>query len=291
MNVDVRDLTVRFGHTVAVEEVSFTLEAGKIYGLLGRNAAGKTTLLSVLSAFRRASAGEVRVSGENPFENARITRDICFVRDRVDGQDSDRVSAVLGLAQRLRSNWDGAYADKLIRLFDLPVRKKLGQLSRGQRSAVSIIIGLASRAPLTIFDEPYLGLDAPSRYAFYEEVLADYLARPRTIIMSTHLIEEVGTLFEDVLILNRGRLVLQEETETLRSRGATATGPAEAVDRFADGLTILSERTLGPTKSATVYGVLGPARETAAKALGVELGPIGLQDLFVHLTANPEAGR
>jgi ABC-2 type transport system ATP-binding protein len=289
MRVELRNLTVRFGATAAVDDLTFTLAEGKIHGLLGRNGAGKTTLLSVLAAFRRASAGEVRVGGDDPYENAKITRDVCFVRDRLDGQDTDRVNAVLDVASRLRPRWDATYAEKLVRLFDVPRTRKVSALSRGQRSAVGIVLGLATRAPLTIFDESYLGLDAPSRYAFYEELLGDYMANPRTIILSTHLIEEVGSLFEDVVIIDRGRLVHHGDVETLRSRGATVTGPADAVDRFVDGLTVLSEQRLGPTKAATVFGHLNDAWRTAARTLGLEFGPIGLQDLFVHLTKPREA--
>ena len=84
-------------------------------------------------------------------------------------------------------------------------------MSQGQRSALGVILGLASRCPLTIFDESYLGMDAPSRYAFYDELLADYLAYPRTIVLSTHLIEEVSSLFEEVVIIDRGRLLIQNK--------------------------------------------------------------------------------
>lgn len=284
MNIELRNLTVRFGSTTAVNDVSLTLAGGKVYGLLGRNAAGKTTLLSVLAAFRKATSGEVLIDGENPFENPRITEQICFVRDRLDAQDDDRVETALRVARALRPNWNQEYAEKLIQMFEVPVRSRVSALSRGQKSAVSIVIGLASQAPLTIMDETHLGLDAPSRYAFYDEVLRDYLARRHTLILSTHLIEEVGSLFEEVVIIDRGRLVLHEDTDTLRSRGATVTGPAQAVDRFVDGLTVLSEQRLGPTKSAMIYGQLGPERTVAARALELELGPVGLQDLFVYLT-------
>jgi ABC-2 type transport system ATP-binding protein len=290
VNIDIENLTVRFGQTVAVDEVSLHLAQGKVYGLLGRNGAGKTTLLSVLAAFRRASAGRVLVEGASPFENAGIAERICFVRDRLDAQDSERVRAVLDTARRLRPAWDQPYAERLVQRFAVPLRRKVSELSRGQKSAVSIVIGLATRAPLTIMDESYLGLDAPSRYAFYEELLNDYLAHRRTLILSTHLIEEVGSLFEEVIILDQGRLVLHEETDALRARGAAVTGPAEAVDRFVEGLTVLSEQRLGPTKSAMVYGRLGPERAIAARTLDLELGPVGLQDLFVHLT-RPDAIR
>jgi ABC-2 type transport system ATP-binding protein len=284
VNIEIRNLTVRYGRTTAIDDLTLILPAGKIYGLLGRNAAGKTTLLSVLAAFRRPSAGQVLIDGAVPYENPGIVERICFVGQRLIGQDDDSVKTVLGLARALRPGWDQSYADRLLDRFEVPRRKSVSSLSQGKHSALGIVLGLASRAPLTILDESYLGLDAPSRYGFYEELLADYVANPHTVILSTHLIEEVGSLFEEVVIIDRGRLVLHEETDVLRARGASVTGPAEAVDRFVDGLTVLSEQRLGPTKSATVYGRLGPERDLAARALDLELGPVGLQDLFIHLT-------
>lgn len=289
MNIELDHLTVRFGSTAAVDDVSLRLPAGRLYGLLGRNAAGKTTLLSMLAGFRRPTAGRVRIDGEDPFENAYLAERTSFARDNIDAQDGERVRNVFAMARALRPNWDQDYAEKLIDLFQIPVSSRIPGLSRGQRSGVSIAIAMASRSPLTILDEPYLGLDAPTRYAFYDELLADYAARRHTVILSSHLVEEVAPLFEHVIILDRGRLVLYEDADTLRSRGAAVTGPAPAVDQFlaspdALGLVRLNERQLGPTKSTTIYGQLGPTQIEAAQRLGLEVGAVGLQDLFVYLT-------
>jgi ABC-2 type transport system ATP-binding protein len=283
-DIQIENLRVTYGDTAAIDGLSCRLEGGKIYGLLGRNGAGKTTLLAVLSAFRPASSGTVLIDGEDPFENARLMRDICFVREGTDGTEQMRVRDLLVLAAMFRPYWDQAYADRLIERFDLPLKKRVGGLSLGMRSALRVIVGLASRCPLTIFDEAYLGMDAPSRYAFYEEVLNDYIENPRTVILSTHLIEEFGSLFEEVLILDRGRLLVHDETDRLRERGTTITGPVAAVDGFVAGMTVLSQQKLGGTKSATVNEALSPEHRQRAKAAGLELGPVALQDLFVHLT-------
>jgi ABC-2 type transport system ATP-binding protein len=285
LSVEIKDLTIRYGETLAVDGLTLTLDGGKIYGLLGRNGSGKTSVLSVVSAFRRATGGAVLVDGAEPFENAALTRQICFVRDRVDAQDTDYVRNVLRLARTLRPDWDEEYAQALVERFELPLKKRIGALSRGAKSALSVTLGLAARAPLTIFDESYLGMDAPSRYAFYEEVLNDYMAHPRTIILSTHLIEEVGPLFEEVVIIDKGRLVAHDETEALRGRGVAVTGAADAVEAFTAGRTVLGDQRLGGTRSTTVYGQLTDEERARARTAGLDLGPVGLQDLFVHLTA------
>ena len=288
LDIAVDGLTLRYDDVTALDELTFSLEGGKIYGLLGRNGSGKTSLLSVLAAFRRATAGHVRIAGQPVFENPEITRQICLIREGGDMVEQDwpdnRIKDMLAFAAYLRPNWDAAYADALLERFGLEPDTRIPALSRGKRAALAVLLGLATRAPVTMFDESHLGMDAPSRYAFYDELLTDFMDHPRTVILSTHLIEEVSSLFEQVVIIDHGRLVLHEEADRLRARGAAVTGPADVVDRFADGLTVLGKKTLGPTKSVMVYGPLDDAYRERARSAGLDIGPIALQDLFVHLT-------
>lgn len=284
MNVEVQDLVLRYGEVTALDGLSFRLASGKIYGLLGRNGSGKTSLLSVLAAFRKESAGLVRVGGQPVFENPAVAPEISLIRDAGESVDIGTAGDALYFAEWLRPRWDAEYAASLMELFGLTQKMTVKAMSKGQRSAMGVVVGLASRAPLTMFDESYLGMDAPSRQAFYDALLADYMAHPRTIILSTHLIEEVSPLFEEVLIIDRGRLVVQEESAALLSRGNAVTGVVEQVDAFTAGLHVLGEKTLGPTKSAMVYGDLDDAHRRKAAEAGLELGPIAMQELFIHLT-------
>jgi ABC-2 type transport system ATP-binding protein len=278
-------LQVRFGDTTALHPLDLQLPAGRIYGLLGRNGAGKTSLLSVLAGFRAPSAGTVLFDGAPVFENPRSTTRICLIRDDgMVGDGTDNLRDVLAMAAMLRPSFDAGYAAELMGRFGLTGKQRLGALSRGQRSAFAIVVGLASRSPLTMFDEAHLGMDAANRQLFHDELLRDYLAHPRTFVLSTHLIEEQSPLFEQVLILHEGRLLLQSDLDELRERGVSVTGPAQVVDDFVYGLTVLSERTLGPTKQVTVFGGLDDERRGLAGRYGLELGPVAVQDLFIHLT-------
>ena len=288
LSIATEQLAVRYGSTTAVEDLSISLGGGKIYGLLGRNGSGKTSMLQVLAGFRKAQGGHVLIDGQPVFDNPAVASQTCFIRESCDTVEhdfpQDRIKDALAFAAATRPNWDGGYAETLVEKFKLVKKKRISQLSRGQRSALGIILGLASRAPVTIFDESYLGMDAPSRYVFYDELLADFTEHPRTIVVSTHLIEEVNALFEEVVIIDEGRLVIHEEADVLRARGTTLVGPSDVVDQVAAGLTVLGEKRLGSTKSVTVYGELDDALVTAARGAGLELGPVPLQDLFVHLT-------
>ncbi len=288
-DIELRDLTVRYGRTVAVDGISLDLPAGRIYGLLGRNGSGKTSLLHAVASYRRPSGGTVRIGGVDPFDNPALMGQTTFIRDTLDVL-ADSVSSAVDLTARLRPGFDRTYARHLLELFELDPRRRVSALSRGQRSALGVVIGLAGRSPLTILDEAYLGMDAAARTTFYRELLADYLERPRTIVLSTHLIEEVAHLFDRVVIIDHGKLLLYAETDQLQGRGVTVTGPADAVGAFAGGRTVLAEQQLGGTRQITLDGRLDPADVRRAQDAGLTLGPVGLQDLFVHLTSGPAAG-
>ncbi|MCT1400140.1 ABC transporter [Paenibacillus sp. LC231] len=286
MNLDIQfdRLSVIYGDLEAVRNVSFHLPAGKVYGLLGRNGAGKTSLLSVLASFREPSSGSVTIGGEQPFENAKIMREVSFIYDVDYKDETDKVKAAIESVARYRPHFDTAYALELARKFNLPLDKQLKQLSKGMQSAFNVCIGLASRSPVTILDEVYLGMDAPSREIFYRELLEDQERHPRTFILSTHLVSEMDYLFEEVIIIHKGQFVLQDDYESLTSRGVSVTGPAAKVDEFIQGMKVLNVQQLGSTKAVMVYGELSEEAQLAAHRAGLEIGPISLQDLFIHLT-------
>ena len=288
-SADLRDVTLKYGDTEALSDVDLRLEAGKIYGLLGRNGSGKTTLLSLLAAFRRPTAGRVLVDDRPVWENAEVVSRVALVREGGDFDEAETGRTTIEEG-RIRPSFDRDYALKLAEEFELPLDRKVRDLSRGKRSVLAAICGLASRAELTMFDEVHLGMDAPTREAFYKALLEEYLERPHTVILSTHLIDEVANYLEEVVILDRGRVLRHDPIETLQGVGATLTGPAEAVDEFAAGLQILAEQRLGGTKSVTVGSPLDARTRERASASGIELGPVGLQDLFIHLTQPDRTG-
>ena len=288
-SIAVADLTLRYGADTALDGLSFTLDRPGIHGLLGRNGSGKTSLLSVLAGLRPHQAGTVRLFGQPVFENGAVMRNLCLIREDGDViESSEKITAALDFESDMRPYWDDEKARALLDSFGLSPNKKLGTLSRGQRSALACTIGIASRAPITFFDESYLGMDAPSRYAFYEALRADYTEHPRLILLSTHLIDEVARLFDHVLIIDGGRVMLSDEAENLRGRGLRLTGPADSVGAVTEGLPILETRDLGSTRSVAVDRV--PADLAArAQAAGLTVDPLPIQDLFIHLTAPRKA--
>ncbi|HLS66012.1 MAG TPA: ABC transporter ATP-binding protein [Pseudogracilibacillus sp.] len=279
MHIEVKNLSKKYGRTFALKDVSFTLEGPKIYGLLGRNGAGKTTFMDILAGQQRASSGTVLVNNEQPFNNKTILNDLCIIKESNNFQKDLTIKQVLKTCAILFPNWDANLAEKMLGIFHLSPRKKMKKLSKGMASAVGIIVGLASRAPLTIFDEPYIGLDAASRKKFYELLLEQFEEEERTIILSTHLIDEVSLLFEEVIILQEGELMLQEEADTLRDRAFSVTGEKEAVKQFICDKQVINTKEVANMMTAAIYGDRLEAEQTN---LTVEGLPI--QDLMIYLT-------
>jgi ABC-2 type transport system ATP-binding protein len=282
--VEVRDLSKHFGAVRAVESVSFRLEENRIYGLLGRNGAGKTTLMSLLTGQEFANAGAIEVFGESPLENAHVLERVCFIKESQKYPDDFKVKHVLRTAPWFFPNWDQAFADRLVTDFRLPLDGRMKKISRGQFSAVGVVVGLASRAPLTFFDEPYLGLDAVARQLFYDRLLEDYAEHPRTVVLSTHLIDEVSDLLEHVLLIDDGRLIVDQAADELRGSATTVVGGREAVETFIGSREVLHREGLGGLASVTVPRLSDPERQ-AARAAGLELGGVSLQQLVVRLTS------
>ncbi|WP_324653013.1 ABC transporter ATP-binding protein [Georgenia sp. H159] len=284
LDIELRDLSVHFGDTRALDGATVRFAANTITGLLGRNGSGKTTMLSAIASLRRPTSGRVLVDGRDPYEDEQLMEQVCLIRESGDVFAEEKVRTSLAFVATARPAWDQDYAEELLDLFGIDPRKKAGKMSRGQRSALGAVIGLASRAPVTMFDEVYLGMDAPSRRRFYDLLIADYVEHPRTIILSSHLISEVEQLFEGVVVLDDGRVVLDEDAETVRGHGATITGPADRVDAATAGLHVLGQQSLGPTKQVTVLGELDADTHRRIRQAGLEVGAVPIQELFIALT-------
>ncbi|WP_292830692.1 ABC transporter ATP-binding protein [Microbacterium sp.] len=282
--IEVDHLTKRYRDTLALDDVSFSIEENTIYGLLGRNGAGKTTIMSILTAQNFATSGRVRVFGEAPYENARVLSRLCFVRESQRYPDDAQPRHALRMASLFFPHWDQSLADRLVDDFRVPMKRRIKKLSRGQLSAVGVIIGLASRAEITFFDEPYLGLDAVARQIFYDRLLEDYAEHPRTIVLSSHLIDEVSNLLERVLVVDEGRIVMDEETDRVRGRAATIVGDVATVDAFVAGREVIHREALGRVASVTVVGELTTGDRSALTAAGLDLEPVSLQQLIVRTT-------
>lgn len=277
--IEAKDLSMRFGKTQALDHFSCQIDSGHIYGLLGRNGAGKSTFLRLLTAQAFTHSGQVLVNGRRPHNSAAALGSLCFISDTPDFGGLTRVRDVLNVERRLYPNWSDAVCSKMIDLFELDVKRKTKGLSRGMQTAVGLVCGLASQAPITIFDEPSLGLDAVSRERFYDALIDSYAENPRTLVLSTHLIDEVARVLEVAVMIDHGKLILQKDVDTLRELGIVVSGTPEAVVAATQGLRVLREEVFAGAMARSVF-----LEAPRAFPDTVKTEPIGLQRLFVLLT-------
>ena len=226
----------------------------------------------------------MRVLGAPPAENEAVLRRLVLVRE-------DQVYPDIKVGQALRAaswfcpNWDSGLASSLLDDFGVRASKTIKRLSRGQRSALGITIGLAARAEVTLFDEPYAGLDAVARQVFYDRLLADHAEFPRTVLLSTHLIDEAAALFEGVIVIDQGRVVLDAAADLLRGAATRVSGPCLAVDALTGRRPVWDRRQLGSQASVVMVGPLSPGDREQARSSGLDLTPLSLQQIVVQAAA------
>lgn len=282
--LQIKGLSKSYGKTRVLTDINLELEENKIYGLLGRNGVGKTTLLNMIGNQLKADSGNIIYMGRELYENPLAVEEICLVREKGIPVDDDKVKRIFSIARVLYKNWDEEYKEHLVKEFNLNVNKKYNKLSRGNQTIVGLIIGLASRCKLTLFDEPSLGLDAAYRYKFYDILLEDVQNNPRTIIISTHLIDEVTNLFEEVIILKEENVFIKDEVSNLMEKGYFLNGKPEVLMPILDGKNIIHKEEFGSSVIMGVFDEFSNEEKAMLREKNIEISNIPLQKLFVYLT-------
>ena len=249
-----------FGKAKALDDVSLSFEHGKIHALLGRNGAGKSTLLGLIANRLVPTSGRIFVDDEPAADNARALAKLYCMNDKKMYPENLRVDVLFDEMGRFYESFDA--------------------LSTGYRSVYQLVVGLSLDVDYLLLDEPVLGLDANHRELFYKLLLDDYLEKQRTVIIATHLIEEVANLVEQVTIVDRGRVLLASSAEELRASGYSVSGRTADVAAYCAGMEVLDVEELGGLSVAYVQGKPDAARLNER----LDVAPLNLQKLFVKLT-------
>ncbi len=271
----VSGLTLRYGRTIALDAATLTLPTGTIVGLVGRNGAGKTSLLRVLAGLEPGYSGVARVHGLDARHVGRRPG-LVHLDAPLRATADQSLASLLGHLRRARPGFDADAAARWLDAFGVRKRGTLRALSGGQASAARLSLALASRAPLTLLDEPTLGMDAPSRDLTARAIVEEFEAYPRAFVISTHLIDEASPLFERLWLLDAGRVVADDDAEALRERYVRVQGDAETVA----ALPHLGELDrLGRRASALVKA------DDAPEDASLQVAPVTLQQLVGALTS------
>ena len=273
--VSARSVSKRYGRTLAVDDVTFEIEKGRIMGLIGPNGAGKTTLLKAMLGLTDCE-GELSVLGLDPFRQRReLMQNVSFIADVAVLPRWIRVSQLLDFVAAVHPRFSRMRAEGMLARTKIPHKAKVRELSKGMVTQLHLSIITAIDAKLLVLDEPTLGLDIIFRKDFYANLLSDYFDEERTILITTHQVEEIENLLTDVMFINDGRIVLQADMEGL---------PARYVELMTSGENAERARRLNPIFERDVFGKKVLTFENIARdrlhGLG-ELRTPGIADLFV----------
>lgn len=284
MSIELKGVTKKFGKNTVLKAISLKFDEKKIYGLLGRNGAGKSTMLNIISNRLYQNDGEALVDGESACENPKIQGKIFLMSEKNLYPSTMKISDMISWTAKFYPETNQIRAEELAKKFELDLKKSFGSLSTGYRTIAKFIMAIASNAKYTFLDEPVLGLDAGHRELLYKIILEEYSSNPRTIVIATHLIDEITSLLEEVIILKEGEIIESCSIEQLLSKGYTATGNTKLIDSFIKDKTVMGTDELGAVKIAYILG------KNNVKEIpeGIEITSLNLQKLFIKLTGETE---
>ncbi len=273
--IEFKNVTKKYGATTAIDRVSLNIPESGIYCLLGRNGAGKTTLMKLIAGHIAATDGTITVDGWRVSPD-KMPDNVNFIENG-SVQFNMRASELINAAAELQEGFDRDFANEMTGRFELDTRKKYKQLSFGMKTMLTAIITLANNSKVILLDEPTLGFDAIMRDQFNTLLLESYHDHPRVIIVSTHLIDEIAKVTERLIIINRGRILLETGIEDIDEKAYTLSGPANIVLPLINGLNCIGKTTVGSMTAAYIYG------DRITPPQGVTLDRLGLQDFFINI--------
>jgi len=283
-------LTKVYKDKKALDSIDLNLGKNKLIGLIGRNGAGKTTFLKTCAGYLKPTSGSISVFGDKPFDNLDVLSNITFIDEEIQYDESLSLNDILSLGKVFYRNWDSVFADKLIRYFNLDGKKKYKKLSRGMKTQFNIIMGLSCRTPLTLMDEPTLGLDVAVRKEFYNILIKDYMENPRTLIISSHLMSELENMLEEMVLIHDGRIVFHKSIEELQGYGIILNGKKETVQSFIKNRNVFKTETFGESLIAGIENNLSKDDLNYLNENNVDISKASIEDIYIWLTNNGKAG-
>ncbi|MBS5136890.1 MAG: ATP-binding cassette domain-containing protein [Negativibacillus massiliensis] len=279
MKLSCHNLTRKFGDTTALNGVNLCLDEPKIYGLLGRNGAGKTTLLRLITNYIQPTEGTITLDEQNVWENEKAQHQIFLVTETSYFAEMN-AHKLIQLMSEIYPSFDKQQCLDYAKRFELDLNKKYTALSTGYKSVLRAVLSLSVHTPFLFLDEPTLGMDAFHRELFYKLLIESYSESPSCILLSTHLISEVEGLLENVIILDHGKVLIDESSEQLLAQGYCVSGRISDVDDYCSGKNVIGSSVVGGLKTTAVLG----EREQVPDTL--EVTGLSLQQLFVQLVGS-----
>lgn len=288
--ISMKHVSKNYSRIAALTDLTVKIEENVITGIVGRNGAGKTTLLKMIAGFQKATKGELRVFEEKPFRSLLVSANSIYIDDAMSYPGSMKLHELLDEFNRFYANWNEELAVRLMEYFSIPLNTRHRFLSKGKRSTFNAIVGIAARCPLTIFDEPTTGMDTAARNDFYRALLKDYIAFPRTILLSSHYIDEMKDVLEDLLVIHRKRIRYHGSISDLQEAHLSIRGSSEQLSGATLGKTIVSKTTRGLQEEWIVENNFSDAERAELNRQGITNLTVSLNDAYLALTEQPRGG-
>ncbi|HCX72699.1 MAG TPA: multidrug ABC transporter ATP-binding protein [Candidatus Cloacimonas sp.] len=270
--ISIRGLSKYYGKQKALNNINLEIPKGRIVGLLGKNGAGKSTLMRSILGFLKYE-GQIKILGEDIAHNAMVTKkDIAFIPDVSCLDDRLTVGQTIDYVKNVNFNWDEATAERLLKKSDLPLNKKVSALSKGMKTKLYLLITLALDVKILLLDEPTLGLDILFRKEFFNTILGEFYNSEKTIIISTHQVEEVEHILQDIIFIDYGNLILYENVQNLKDKYNIISVPCSQKNALLAYQPQMMHEALGK-----VHAIV----KSEVQIEGAEYNRPGLSDLFV----------
>lgn len=282
--IEVNQVRYSYGSTKVLQDFNLIASEKIIVGLWGRNGTGKTTLMKLLAGHLKPNQGEINIQGFNPFNDDRTNNHVCYMQEDHPFSKTWKVKDAIRFGEYYNPNFDMDFAKKLLTVFNLNEKKHVSGLSKGMKSALQFIIGIASNADITILDEPTNGLDIAMQKKFNEVLLDSYEENPRLILLSSHNIEEIQTLCEALVVIHDGSVLFHEPMETMRERGVRLSGEKSSFSTIIQSHTVLDHQEMGTKMKIMLDEPFTSDWKHFAKANGLSIEPASLHDYLLNRT-------
>ncbi|WP_199198000.1 ABC transporter ATP-binding protein [Staphylococcus succinus] len=285
-SLKIRNINKQYKNFKALENINLDIEENKIYGLLGNNGAGKSTLLNIINNRIYSTSGSVELDDENAFNNETVQNNI-FLMSEVDLYEKRMtIKKIFKWTKAFYGDFNYDLANQMVRDFNVDVNKRIGALSTGYRSICKLIVALCVPCKYIFLDEPVLGLDAKHRQLFYNVLIESYVDKPRTFVISTHLIEEISNLLEHIIIIEQGQIILNQPLDNLYSDFVFISGNRIEIESYTNDekLKIIGGEYLGDFASVLVL----VNRDDIEIPSKFKQNSFDLQKLFLYLSERKE---
>lgn len=283
--IDTKNLNKQYKDISALSDINVSITENKIIGLIGKNGAGKTTFLKTCAGRIKPTSGDIKIFNETVFDNLDVLSKLVFVDEESNYSATYKIKEIMNIASLYYDSWNADLAKKLIKHFNLNIEKKYKTLSRGMKTQVNVIIGICCRMPLTILDEPTLGLDAAFRKDLYHILLSDFINNPRTIIISSHLLNELDMLLEEIILIDDGRLIMHKTMDEFKEYSIMLNGDTSFLESYTKDKEIINVNNFIHSSEYVIRNSLTNIDIEVLNKNNITVSNVSPQDLFIYLTS------